>query len=102
AEGVPLLRLPTIFALARPFQDIGWEIVAEPIRRFGDWRDRPDRGLLVKLARSCHQRILARIDPALRHLPIVARLSLVDGIALADEDPAGSVEQHDADTRAIG
>ena len=44
------------------------------------------------------QRLFARIDPALRHLPIAVR-ALVD--ALADKDEAFAVDQHEARTRAV-
>ena len=71
-----------------------------PVRRFGDQfgKVRRHAGFLLQLAERRHQRVLAVVDAALRHLP---RLQL--GIEpLPNKDMAIGVDQQHADAGAIG
>src|SRR5439155_16885707 len=72
-------------------------VVAQPLRRLGDDLGLVGADLLRELAQRGLARRLALVDAALRHLPVLA--DRVD--ALADEDLALGVHQHDADIGAV-
>src|SRR5262245_47776693 len=103
AHREPFLFLFAIPALSSLNHDLAGDVVAEPVRAFGELLDRADIGLLVELAQRSRPRVLARIDAALRHLPGMRRVDVLGPAhALADEDAAGAVEHHDADTGPVG
>ena len=75
------------------------KIVFQPLRAFGDPLDQAGRnaGLLLELAQRGRPRLLALVDPALRHLP--GLVGIID--PRADEHLALAVEEHHADPAAV-
>ena len=75
------------------------QVVLQPLRALGNALNkvRFDARLLLELAKRGRPRLLAVVDPALRHLPRV--VFIID--AKAHEHLALAVEEHDADPAAI-
>ena len=102
AQGVPFLRLAAIAPAPCLGGDIRRQVVGEPAARFRKQLDRPDAGLLGKLAQRGLERILAGVEAALRHLPDVREVDVLGPVEpAADEDAAITVEHHGADAGAI-
>src|SRR5438093_3514918 len=97
AEGKPFLALAAIAGLPNPVGEFRRQIVGEPAPALGDQLCLIGADLLLHLAPSRGQRLLAFIDPALGHLPGIGEI--VD--ALADKDFAGVIEQHDSHPEAV-
>src|ERR1700761_5414509 len=103
AYGVPFLSLTAIAALPGPPCDGARYVVDQPVRHFGDFLDRADAGFLIKLALGGFPGVLTGIDAALRHLPDMSFVDMLDAAGPAtDEDEPGCVHQHHADTGSIG
>src|SRR5262249_27646229 len=65
--------------------------------------DRADAGLFIEFALGGRPGVLAGINPALRHLPDMVLVDMLDAAgATADEDEPVAVEQHHADAGPIG
>ena len=75
------------------------QIVLQPLGAFGDPLDqvRRDAGLFLQLAQRGRPRLLALVDPALRHLP--GLVGIID--ARARRTPCRPVQQHHADPAAV-
>jgi hypothetical protein len=104
AQSKPFLPLTAISRAPGAMQDFRRDFVSQPFGCLGDERHARDAGLFVKFAQCCLIRLLAGIDPALRHLPFVARgdmLSLAFVAASTDKDEALFVEEHHADADAV-
>src|SRR4051794_22197391 len=105
AESEPLLALSAVSpAPSAPGDDLR-EVVAIPVGSLCEEPDRTDARLLVQFPNCRIQRRFSRIDAALRHLPGIAIRHVFAaglGFAAADEDEVVFVEQHHADTGAVG
>src|SRR5687767_902656 len=102
-QRVPLLRLAAVFALPRLSDDVARDIIAEPFRNLGKLLHRADVGFLEKFAQRRLVGVLALVDTALRHLPLVGLVDVLGPVgAAADEHAAGAIEHHYADARPVG
>src|SRR5262245_7090819 len=103
AQRVPSLRLSAILALPGLADDVARNVVGEPLLDRAEPLDRADVGLLVKLAQRRRPRILAAIDPALRHLPHMRFVDVLRPFkAATDEDAAVAIEDGHSHARTIG
>ena len=95
----PILVLPGPLPAPQLAAKIFGQVVFQPLRAFGDALDqmRRDASLFLQLAERGGPRLLARVDPALRHLP--GLVGVID--PCADEHLALAVEEHHADAAAI-
>src|SRR5262249_59924226 len=89
AHREPFLLLAAVLALPRLADDLAGNVVAQPLVDRAEARDRADVGLLVELAQPARIRILAGIEPALRHLPGIC---CVDVLRAVDAPP----DEHEA------
>ena len=87
-------RCPTAAAHA---DELRRQIVWPPVRALSNDLRAVGADFLLQLAQRGAAWILALVDAALRHLPRFGRH--ID--AAGNEDPAGGVEQHQADARPI-
>jgi molecular chaperone IbpA len=100
AEGEPLLLLTLETAPGLGVvHGFGREVVQDPVVRPRQQFDRGDAGLLMQFAAGGRFQILARIDAALRELPV---MRAGRSVPLAVPDQALAVEQHDPDIGPIG
>ena len=99
AAQIPVLELAFPLAAPQHALELRRQIVFQPLGAIGDALDevRRDAGFLLELAQRGRPRLLALVDPALRHLPRFV------GIIDATSDPhlLVRIEQHDADTPAV-
>src|SRR5215469_939220 len=103
AYRVPFLALAAVFAAPRLAYDLARNFVRQPPLDLIETLDRADAGFLVELAQRRSPGVFIRIDAALRHLPCMRGVDMLRSVAAAaDEDIAGTIEDHDADTRTIG
>src|SRR5712692_9348010 len=103
AQRVPFLLLAAVAAAPRVGNELVRQIVGEPFAQLRDELDRADVGLLAELAERRAERSLARIEPALRHLPGMDRVDLLGAAgAPPDEHAALAIEHHGSDARPIG
>src|SRR5499426_2751246 len=103
AQGKPFLRLAAIFAVPGLADDLPRDVVGEPLVDRRQMLDRADVGLLAQFAQRAAVRVLARVDPALRHLPGMRHVDVLGAVdASADEDEAVAVDHGEADAGAIG
>ena len=78
-------------------------VVDQPVRDLAKLLDRADAGFLVQLALGRFPCILAGIDAALRHLPDMGFVDMLDAAgAASDEDQPVWVDQHHADAGSVG
>ncbi len=100
AHGEPALGLAAEATLPEPRHELARQVIGQPDGALAQDID-PAGGeadLLGQLAQSGVARALARVDPALRHLPGVGRV--VD--ALSGKDQAMAVQQHHANAGPVG
>src|SRR5262245_30328444 len=103
ARREPFLPLAPIAALPGPPRHGARDVVDQPVRDLAELLERADAGLLIKLALGRVPGVLAGIDAALRHLPDMVVVDMLDAAgAPADEDEPVAVEQHHADTGPVG
>src|SRR3954469_3021274 len=102
-HGEPLLPLGTIAALPGAAGHGAWNVVDQPFRDFAELLHRLHAGLFIELALGGFPGILAGIDAALRHLPDMGFVDMLDAAgAAADEHQPLRVEQHHPDAGSIG
>jgi len=78
-------------------------VVDQPVTDLGALFDRADVGFFIELALGSVPGVLAGIDAALRHLPDMGVVDVLDAAgAPADEDQPVPVDQHDADAGSVG
>src|ERR1700733_4521821 len=101
-EQKPLLGLPAI-PTAPPPARVFRQIVVEPLWQFRDQFGRTDVGLLPKLALRGFERLFARVDSPLRHLPgpRVQDFGAAFALAMADERIARLIDQRHSNAWAI-
>src|SRR6478609_8022605 len=98
----PFLSLPAVAALPGASCHGAWNVVDQPIRDFAEFLHRADAGFLVKLALGGLPGVLAGIDAALRHLPDMGFIDMLDAAgAAANEDQPGRIDQHHADAGPV-
>src|SRR5579872_131966 len=103
AHGEPFLPLAAIASLPGAARYRARDVVGQPVRDFAQLLDRADAGLLIELALGGFPGILAGIDAALRHLPDMGLVDMLDAArAATDEDQPLLVDQHHADAGSIG
>src|SRR5581483_4347564 len=103
ADGEPFLALAAITALPGSAGDRARDVVDQPFGELAELLHRADAGLLVKLALGRCPGVLAGIDAALRHLPDMGVVDMLDARgAAADEDQPVLVDQHHADAGPVG
>src|SRR6185312_15457779 len=103
AHREPFLALAAIAALPGTPGDRARDVVDQPVADFGELLHRPHAGLHVELAAGGIPGVFAGIDAALRHLPDMGVVDMLDAAGTAaDEDQPVAVDQHDADAGAIG
>src|ERR1700733_3893609 len=94
ANREPLLALAAIAALPGAPRHRARDVIGQPVRHLAELLDRADAGFLVELALGGFPGVLAGIDAALRHLPDMGIIDMLDAAgAAADEDTPGAVEQ---------
>ena len=82
--------------------DLARNVVAQPLRHFAEFLDRPDASLLVKLAQRRLVGVLVLVDAALRHLPGMRGVDMLRPTApLADEHATLAIDHHDPDAGTI-
>src|ERR1700712_4005337 len=103
AHGKPLLALAAIAALPGATGNGARDVVDQPVRHLAELLDGAHAGLFIEFALSGFPGVLAGIDAALRHLPDMGLVDVLDAAGAAtDEDQPGCVDQHHADACAIG
>src|SRR6185312_1944864 len=99
----PFLALAAIAAFPGASRHSARNVVDQPVTDFGELFDRADVGFFIELALGRMPNILAGIDAALRHLPDMRLIDMLDAAGAApDEDQPVLVDQHDADAGSIG
>src|SRR5262245_10470571 len=103
AHRVPFLPLAAIASLPGAPRDCARDVVGQPAGNLAELLDRAHAGFLIELALGGFPGVLAGIDAALRHLPDMGLVDMLNASgAPADEDQPLLVEQHDADTGSVG
>src|ERR1700756_5357179 len=103
AHREPLLPLAAVASLPGAPGDRARNIVGEPLADLAELLDRADAGLFVELALGGLPKILAGVDAALRHLPDMGFVDMLDAAgASTDEDQPALVDQHHADAGPVG
>src|SRR6266446_10679737 len=98
AHGEPFLPLAAIAPAPYSAGEFGWQVVLEPALALAEEFRLVGADFLPELAQRGLQRCLARVDPALRHLPSRhCRHIHTSG----DKHLTGAVQQHDPDPRAV-
>jgi len=99
ARQVPVLVLAAPLAAPQFAPELGGQVVFHPLGARGDPLDELGRNprFLLQLAQRSRPGLLARVDPALRHLP--GLVGVID--PRPDEDLARAVQKHDADPAAV-
>src|SRR5262249_21052159 len=78
------------------------DVIDQPVGHLAELLDRADAGLLVEFALGRLPGVLAGIDAALRHLPDMAVVDMLDARGAAtDEDQPVLVAQHHADAGSV-
>src|SRR5215470_2656426 len=99
----PFLPLAAIAALPGAASHGARDVVDQPFGDLAELLHRSDAGLFIKLTLGRVPGVLAGIDAALRHLPDMVVVDMLDPAgAPADEDEPVTVEQHHADTGPVG
>src|SRR3990172_10676675 len=103
AHGEPFLRLPAIASAEGAANEMPRQLISEPTAMLGDDHGLVGAGFFLELAQRRDARLLAPVDPALRHLPHARRAFVEIGRihALAGEYEPIRIDEHDAYAGAI-
>src|SRR5262245_53432751 len=77
-HGEPFLALAAIAAFPGAPGDRAGNIVDQPVVDFAELLDRADAGLLIELARGGFPDVFAGVHAALRHLPDMGVVDMLD------------------------
>src|SRR6516164_4747874 len=103
AEREPFLPLPAVAPLPGTPGDGARNVVDQPVGYLAELFHGADVGFLIEFALGGFPGVLAGINAALRHLPDMGLLHMLDAAgAPPDEDQPILVDQHHADTGPVG
>ena len=94
----PQLFLAAKAARTARFDHLRRKVIMDPVRRLAQKRHRPNAGFFLKLAPRSGQGIFARINAALRELPVIRRGR---ACSLTEPNLTRRVKDDNADTRTV-